>query len=318
MELSRRDFLKAGTLLAAGFGLGSETASVFAAGMEGIARGQVRVLWLQGQSCSGCSVSLLNSAGPTPVELLTQTISLVFHSTLSATQGHQVGEVIEKVQGAGPFILALEGSIPVDVPTACTFNGRPLAAQLPGIIRRAQAVVAVGTCAAFGGIPAAEGNPTGAISVQEFMKREGLQVPLVNLPSCPAHPKSMAGTLAYVAAKGVPEIHPELKTPTMFYGHRLHDECPRFHYWEKYEFATHFGDHEGCLFKLGCLGPHSYTQCSSRQWNGGVNWCIRAGAPCIGCSSPRFAYAKDFPFYRKSEHVGDSAAPGAQREGADG
>jgi hydrogenase small subunit len=86
----------------------------------------------------------------------------------------------------------------------------------------------------------------------------------------------------------------------MFYQHSVHDECPRFHYWEKEFFAKQFGD-EGCLFKLGCLGPLSHSTCPRRQWNGGINWCIRAAAPCIGCTSELFGKIRDFPFYRKGE-----------------
>jgi len=105
---------------------------------------------------------------------------------------------------------------------------------------------------------------------------------------------------ADVAAKGYPEVSSELLTPTMFYNHSVHDNCPMFHYWEKHEFAKKFGD-PGCLFELGCLGPLSHTNCPRRQWNGGTNWCIRASAPCIGCTSDKFALYRDFPFYRKGE-----------------
>jgi hydrogenase small subunit len=86
----------------------------------------------------------------------------------------------------------------------------------------------------------------------------------------------------------------------MCYAHSVHDNCPRFHHGEKQVFAERFGD-DGCLFKLGCLGPHSHTNCPQRQWNGGVNWCIRAGAPCIACTSEDFARHKSFAFYRKNE-----------------
>ena len=122
--------------------------------------------------------------------------------------------------------------------------------------------MAVGTCAAFGGIPAAEGNQTGAVGLKEFMEQKGItfQNRLLNCPSCPVHPESVWGTLAYVVAKGYPEVNPKLLTPNMFYAHSVHDKCPRFHYWEKEHFAKHFGE-EGCLFKLGCLGPLSHTNC---------------------------------------------------------
>jgi hydrogenase small subunit len=138
---------------------------------------------------------------------------------------------------------------------------------------------------------------------------------LINCPACPIHPKPVIGTLAYVAAKGYPEADPELQTPKMFYGHSTHDQCPRYHYYERKIFAQYLGDPNGCLFKLGCLGPLTHTECPHRQWNTGVNWCIRASAPCIGCSSQYFAKKKDFPFYRKSETVRAVAYKESDRNG---
>ena len=300
---SRRDFLRLGALLAAGAGLSGSAAKVFADGLEKLSKGLPRVLWLQGQSCSGCSVSLLNSENPDPAELLTQLVSLVFHQTLSAAQGDLVLPLVESVPAQGDFLLIVEGSIPAGMPEACLIAGKPLTEILPPLLEKAKAVVAVGTCAAYGGIPAAEGNATGALSVKAFMEKKNIPVRkrLVNCPSCPAHPESIVGTLAYVSSKGYPPVHPELLTPNMFYAMSTHDECPRFHSYEKKEFAQRFGDQTGCLFKLGCLGPLSYTNCPARQWNGGVNWCIRAAAPCIGCTSAEFALKRDFPFYRKGE-----------------
>ena len=115
-------------------------------------------------------------------------------------------------------------------------------------------------------------------------------------------------------AKGYPKVNPVWLTPDMFCKHSVHDECPRFHYWEKREFAEKFGD-EGCLFQLGCLGPLSHTDCPRVQWNNGVNWCIRAGAPCMACTSQDFARKKDFPFYRKGEACHAVAYVEADRKG---
>ncbi len=303
-KLDRRDFLKLGGFLAAGTLLPATTVRVFAAGLENIQKGLVRVVWLQGQSCSGCSVSLLNSRNPDPAALLTRVISLVFHQTVGAAQGRTAMDTLEKAEKEGGYILVMEGSIPMNMPEACTIDGRPLTEILDRLISKSAAVAAVGTCASFGGIPSAEGNPTGAASVREFMEKKGINVKsrLVNLPSCPCHPKSMIGTIAYVAAAGYPKkINQELLTPDIFYAHSVHDECPRYHYYERKIFSSYLGDPKGCLFKLGCLGPLSYTQCPHRQWNSGVNWCIRAAAPCIGCSNPGFAKRKDFAFYRKGE-----------------
>ena len=303
-QFSRREVLKLGALLAAGLGLDSTYSAVFADGLQKISTGQAKVLWLQGMSCSGCSVSFLNSDNPGPADILTTMISLVYHSTVSAAQGADAMRVIDQAIAGNDFVLVLEGSVPTTMPEACTMGGRTLESILTPALKNAKAIVAVGTCASFGGIPAAEGNQTGAVGLKDFMEKKGIpfQNRLLNCPGCPVHPEEVWGTLAYVVAKGYPEVNPKLLTPDMFYAHSVHDNCPRFHYWEKEQFAAHFGE-DGCLFKLGCLGPLSHTNCPKRQWNGGINWCIRSAAPCLGCTSEYFARKRDFPFYRKGEET---------------
>jgi hydrogenase small subunit len=300
--MNRRDFLKLGAFLAASASLPGKFATVFAEGLENMAL-HTPVVWLQGQSCTGDSVSLLNTLDPDPAGLLTRYISLVLHQTVGAAQGQTFMEVLDKANSIGNYLLVIEGSVPISMPQACVIGGRTFEDILLASIPKAKAVLANGTCATFGGIPAAEGNPTGAASIKEFMEKHNLpwKNKLINCPSCPTHPKSIVGTLAYVAAKGYPPVDDELLTPKMFYANSTHDNCSRYHYFERKIFAKHFGDPDGCLFKLGCLGPLTHTECPNRQWNGGTNWCIRAAAPCIGCSSPHFAKKKDFPFYRIGE-----------------
>jgi hydrogenase small subunit len=301
---NRRDFLKLGTFLAASAALPGKFGAIFAQGLENMAL-HIPVVWLQGQSCSGDSVSLLNTLDPEPADLLTRYISLILHQNIGAAQGETFMQTLDKANDAGGYLLVIEGSIPLKMPQACVIGGRTFETILLESIPNAKAVVAIGTCSAFGGIPAAEGNPTGAGSVKEFMEKHELpwKNKLLHCPSCPTHPKSIVGTLAYLAAKGYPEVDPELLTPKMFYAESTHDNCPRYHYFERKIFAKHFGDPHGCLFKLGCLGPLTHTECPNRQWNGGTNWCIRAASPCIGCSSPHFAKKKDFPFYRIGEET---------------
>ena len=287
---SRREILKLGALIATGLGLDSTHEAIFADGLEKIVRKQAKVLWLQALSCSGCSVSFLNADCPGPAEILTDVLSLVFHSNISAVQGDQVLEVIDRLTETGDYLLVVEGAVPANMPNACVIGGRTMEQLLPPILRNAKAIVAAGTCAAFGGVPAAEGSPSAATGLPDFMARHGIatQDRLVTCPGCPVHPQTLLGTVAYLAARGYPKVLPGLLAPAMFYSHSVHDECPRFHCWEKEEFAKEFGE-EGCLFKLGCLGPLSHTTCPRRQWNGGVNWCVRAGAPCVGCTSEHFA-----------------------------
>ncbi len=231
-------------------------------------------------------------------------ISLVYHPTISAAQGDVAMETVEKTVQSKDYYLVVEGSVPIGMPEACVVGGRPFAKTLEKAARNAKAVVAAGTCASFGGIPAAEGNATGAVGVQQFMEhcRISTKSRLINCPGCPVHPQTLLGTVAYVIGKGLPRRDPELLTPAMFWERSVHDGCPKFHAWEKREFAKRFGD-EGCLFELGCLGPLSKASCSRQRWNGGVNWCIGAGAPCTACSSDQFALRRDFPFYRKGENV---------------
>lgn len=317
-RLSRRDLLRAGAYLATGVVLGSDQQEAICAGLERIADRKEQVLWLHGMSCSGCSVSFLNAEEPGPLEILTDMLSLVYHPTLSAAQGDVAVQLVEQAVDTKDYFLIVEGSIPLAMPEACVIGGRPLAEILKRAATNAKAVVAAGTCASFAGIPGAEGNPTGACGVRQFMQHCGIPVQnrLINCPGCPVHPQTLLGTVAYVIGKGLPKLDPDLLTPAMFCERSVHDECPRFHYWEKREFAKQFGD-EGCLFELGCLGPLSRASCSRRRWNGGVNWCIGAGAPCTACSSDQFAARRDFPFYRKGEAVRDVAYNETERGGAE-
>ena len=156
--LTRRSFLKLGATLAASAGLSRVYGSAFAAGLEKLSKGLPRVLWLQGQSCSGCSVSLLNAENPDVVEVLTSMISLAFHQTVSAATGQVAMDAMDKVASdKGPFILVVEGSIPVGMPTACMIGGRTFEDILAPLLKKALFVIGAGTCATYGGIPAGEG-----------------------------------------------------------------------------------------------------------------------------------------------------------------
>jgi hydrogenase small subunit len=238
---------------------------------------------------------MVNTETPSAFELLTTYISLSFHGTLSATTGHMAHDVVNGMIERGDFYLAVEGSVPAGIPEACMFASEPVSAQIVRAARRAKAVISVGACASFGGIPAAEGNPTGAQSVPQFLADEHIDVSVIRVPGCPAHPDWIVGTLVYLIKFGMPALD-NMQRPKMFYDRLVHDQCPRFADYERERFARAFSD-EGCLFKLGCLGPVTHADCTLRQWNGGANYCIRAGAPCVGCASHDFAAQRTFPFY---------------------
>lgn len=300
-RISRREFLELGARFAAIIGVSGHLIPDVADALEHLSSGQTKVLWLNAQTCSGCSVSLLNSTNPGPAEILTRYVSLLFHSTISTATGHLGMEMIDKVVSTENYILVVEGSIPYDMPEACKMGGKPVSERILSASGRASGVIAVGACAAFGGIPGAEGNPTGAISLKKFFEKESVPKPIISIPGCPIHPDWLVGTLVHLIKFGPPEMD-ALGRPKMFYGRLVHDQCPRFSDYERENFAKTFSS-PGCLFKLGCLGTNTHADCNLRLWNDGTNTCIHAGAPCIGCASEAFAHDRSFPFFRKNESV---------------
>ncbi len=299
MQLTRRQFLELGSKMAITLGLSSQAIPGIAEAMEKLAGGRIKVLWLQGQSCSGCSISMIDSEAPGPAELMTRYISMVFHHTLSAATGEICMDIVNDTTDSGGHILIVEGSMPVGMPEACMFGHVPMIDLVAKAARSASHVIALGACAAFGGIPAAEGNQTGSVSVPDYLKSLNINTPTIAIPGCPSHPDWLVGTLVYLIQFGVPPLD-DKQRPLMFFGKTNHYSCPRFYDYERGNFAKHFSD-EGCLFELGCLGVVTYADCTLRDRNGGTNNCIKAGAPCVGCSSEIFALKKSLPMYRKQE-----------------
>lgn len=268
-------------------------------------------VWLQGAGCSGCSVSLLNGLSPSVKNLLIdeivpgQHVSLRFHATVMAGQGAPAVSVLEAAE-SGPddgFILLLEGSVQTaEGGIYCTIGETAegehltLADTAEKLGRKASLAIAIGTCAAYGGLPAAEPNPTGAMGLAEFFKERGVETPVVNIPGCPSHPDWIVGTIGMVLLGLTPEVD-DVGRPKAFFGKLIHDNCPRRGYFDTGRFAKHFGD-EGCLYELGCSGPYAYADCPNRQWNSGTNWPIKGGAPCMACVEPKF-WDKYAPLYQK-------------------
>jgi len=157
---------------------------------------------------------------------------------------------------------------------------------------------AIGSCARDGGIPAAEGHPTGAIGLREFYRHRNVDKLVIEIRGCPVHPDWVWHTISHLVKVGVPELVDG--APKLFFERRLHEQCPRYYDFQEEIFATKLGE-RGCLFKLGCLGPITFADCPTRWWNGGRTWCIDTNAPCVGCASPSFARHKALPFYRLSE-----------------
>lgn len=268
------------------------------------------VIWLQGAGCTGCSVSLMNCTSPTIRNLLLdeivpgQHISLLFHPTLMAASGELAIEVMLDKKKESGYLLVMEGAIPKaknGIFATVGEEGKPVTvySRFKELARGAVAVIALGNCATFGGIPAARPNPTGCRSVGEVIEEEGLSVPYINIPGCPPHPDWFVGTVVDIILHGLPPASrlDELKRPRFIYGQLIHENCPRRPFFDEGKFARNLGE-EGCLYELGCKGPFTHADCPLRHWNGGVNWVIGAGSPCLGCTEPIFPDISG-PFYRK-------------------
>jgi hydrogenase small subunit len=272
---------------------------------------EIPVIWLPGAACTGCVVSLLNSFAPSIHTVLLREltpgkhVNLRFQTAAMAGQGQQVIDVIEDTRQTKPggYVLVVEGSIPLTHPQFATLgedeNGEiPISKRAADLARSALAVVAMGTCSAFGGIPSGRPNPTGAVSVAELLAREGIETPVINIPGCPPHPDWLVGTLAAVMRYGLGAVEvDDLARPTMYFGALIHETCPRRADFDAGKFARAFGE-PGCLYELGCKGPVTYADCPTRLWNSGTNWCIGAGSPCHGCVEPDFPDRLS-PMYRK-------------------
>ncbi|MFO0838584.1 MAG: hydrogenase small subunit [Phycisphaerae bacterium] len=305
MELTRREFLQdsVGAFSIVSFSLWRfvETAEGSQAGPpERIA--ETPIIWMATGACTGCSVSLLNAASPTVRFALVgdilpgKRLSLAFHATLMASAGDLALHMLERVvqEHSGGYVLVVDGATAVEeTGQYCMIgerDGKPISgyAHIRDLGRNALATVAVGTCASYGGIPAAAPNPTGCISVGELFRREHIQNPIIHVPGCPPHPDWIVGTISALLLGGLDALKLDVHgRPAAFFSPLIHDNCPYRGHFEHGHFARRFGEH-GCLVKLGCKGPVTHADCPIRRWNGGVNWCVEAGHPCVGCCEPSF------------------------------
>jgi len=264
---------------------------------------EIPAVWIGGGTCGGCSISVLNTVAPSIKNILIDEvvpgrhISLKFHMNISAGAGDPVIKAIEETgtQHKGGFLLIVEGVVPTAEGGAFCSVGEKGEEPIPfyqwvvDLGKKAMAVIALGTCSSFGGIPGARPNLTGVKSVMDIFKEEKIATPLINIPGCPPHPDWFVGTVARILIAGLPtpEDLDDLLRPKDFYGMLIHENCQRRSYFDEGKFAKRFGD-PGCLYELGCKGPITYADCPIRQWNNGVNWCIKAGMGCQGCTQPEF------------------------------
>jgi hydrogenase small subunit len=266
----------------------------------------VSLFWLQAGGCGGDTMSLLGLESPDLIELLRLLdVEILWHPSLSAASPRERSALVDAlVAGERRLdVLCVEGAVvrgPGGSGMFDTAGGKPkkdLVAALAGVARH---VVAVGTCAAFGGVTAStavEGTglqfhreARGGFLGAEFVAKGGL--PVVNLPGCPVHPEIVAATLSGLVSGGPLELD-EHQCPTSMYGIRVHQGCTRNEYHEYRVEERGFGE-RGCLFfHLGCQGPMARGACNKLLWNRRSSK-TRAGVPCFGCTRPGFPRSRAF------------------------
>jgi hydrogenase small subunit len=293
--ISRRGFLKFCTAMASLMALPPTMAGAIAESL-GKAR-RPSVIYLSFQECTGCAESLTRSHNPTLENLIFNAISLDYQETLQAAAGSAAEAAREKAMhdNFGKYLLIIDGAVSTkDNGVYSTSAGATNLQTLEEAAKGAAAIIAVGTCAAFGGIPHANPNPTGAVAVSDIIKDK----PVINVSGCPPIPVVITGVLAhYLTFGGLPDLDKHGR-PLAFYGDSIHDRCYRRPFYDQGKFAKTFDD-EGarngwCLYELGCKGPTTYNACATTKWNNGVSFPIQSGHPCLGCSEPDFWDAGGF------------------------
>jgi hydrogenase small subunit len=292
--MQRRQFMTFCAGVAATLGLSNAAAGTIAKALTEAKRPSV--IWLHFQECTGCSESLLRAEHPTLEKLILDIISLDYHETLMAAAGHQAEAARASAMEAnkGKYILVVEGAIPTgENGNFCKIGGKTAIEIVKECAKDAAAVIAIGSCASWGGMPSTSPNPTGASPVSEILGR-----PVLTIPGCPPNPYNFLTTVVHYLVLGkLPELDSKGR-PMFAYGRLIHENCERRAHFDAGRFAQEFGD-EGhrqgwCLYKLGCKGPETYANCPSILFGdaGTGSWPVGCGHPCIGCTEKGVGFTK--------------------------
>ena len=295
--VSRREFgIFCGKLMvAAPFGLAiTNSLSVDAVAAEVAAAKRPSIIWLQMQDCTGCTETLLRPSEPDLATLLFDVISLDYHETVMAPSGHDAELALKDAieQNKGKYVLVVEGSIPTkDNGQYLRLAGQSGIQVLHDVAKDSAAVIAMGSCASWGGVGSSAPNPTGAVGVDSLVESK----PIVNIPGCPPNPYTLLAVVLQYARTGTLPALDSLKRPKFAYDRLIHDHCPRRAHFDAGRFAKEFGDdghRQGwCLYRLGCKGPVTHAACSTRNFNEVVDaWPIGIGHPCFGCTEQKVAW----------------------------
>ncbi|MCB2293308.1 hydrogenase small subunit [Clostridium algoriphilum] len=247
---------------------------------------KINFVWMEANGCMGNIISFLNADKPDVPYFLKEMVNLKFSPSLMQAEGEVAYEEFLEVLNTD-FILGVEGALTnMDegfYNIFATYKGRrvPTSEAINLASKKAKAIIAIGTCASFGGISAAKPNPTGCISLEGFLQKE-----VINIPGCPANPLWVMGTIASIILHKKIEVD-EKGRPIMFFKESNHTNCPRRSYFDNKVYAEKLGEKE-CMIKVGCKGPITKAYCPLGLWNSRINWPVEANTPCIGCASEFF------------------------------
>ncbi len=285
--VSRRNFLKFCGAMAAALAMPKAVSAQIAEALQ--TKKRPPLIWLEMQDCAGCSESLLRASRPGIAEIVLDVLSVDYHETIMAAAGNLAEEAKQATMKAGGYLLVVEGSLPTnDDGVYCCVGGKSSIDLLKEAAAGAVAVIAVGNCAAFGGVAKAGINPTGAVGVMDIVKDK----PVLNLPGCPFNAVNLTATVVhYLTFNALPAMD-KLGRPMFAYGQLIHNNCERRGHFDAGEFVRAWGDagHRAgwCLYQMGCKGPVTYHNCPTVRWNDGTSWPVGSGHGCIGCSQPGF------------------------------
>jgi hydrogenase small subunit len=274
----------------------------------------VHIVWITaGLGCDGDTISITAASQPSIEDVLLGAIpglpTVHLHNPVLAFElgGESFMTWFYKAERGeiDPFVLVVEGSIPNEKikqegywaalgtdPT--TGQPIPTTEWIDRLAPKALAVVAIGTCATYGGIHAMQGNPTGAMGLPDYLGwnwKSAAGIPIVCVPGCPVQPDNFMETVTYLLyqAVGLAPMIPldDALRPTWLFGSTVHEGCDRAGYYEQADFAEEYGSPK-CLVKLGCWGPVVNCNVPKRGWMAGIGGCPNVGGICIGCTMPGF------------------------------
>lgn len=300
----RRDFVAYCGAVALALGLGELSAPRVAAALTQAA-GLKPVVWVNLGSCTGCTESLAQSEQPDIASIVLDLVSLNYAETLAAAAGHQAEDALAATVAKGGHIVVVEGAVMTgENGNTLRIAGRTGNELLAEACRGADLVIVVGSCAFDGGWVRARPNPAGGTGVLDHLPE--LRRKLVNLPTCPVNPEWVVQILVgHLLGSPLPALDAR-RRPVSIFGDTIHDNCPRHGHYINGEFVERFGGLEEqlgwCLYKVGCKGPITRTNCPLVRWNSRLSWCVESGSPCIGCGSADWVDA-NAPFFARTNAV---------------